>query len=50
MGLLDLVDGSFGFALGATGYVDSAIVLVKDLAQFLADAWEASVCWLKVHE
>jgi hypothetical protein len=44
IGLLDLVDGRLGLALRATGYVDGAVVLVEDLAQFLADAWEVSVC------
>jgi hypothetical protein len=44
MGLLDLVDGRLGLALRATGYVDGAVVLVEDLAQFLADAWMLSVC------
>lgn len=37
IGLLDLFDGRFAFALGAAGQVDCAIVLVEDLAQFLAD-------------
>ena len=44
MGLLDLSDGRLGLALRATGYVDCAVVLVEDLAQFLADAWTLSVC------
>jgi hypothetical protein len=39
IGLFDLFDGSVGLALRATGDVDGAVVLVKDLAQFLADAW-----------
>jgi hypothetical protein len=43
IGLLDLFDGRLGLALRATGYVDGAVVLVEDLAQFLADAWEVSV-------
>jgi len=37
IGLLDLFNGRVGFALRAASYVDGAIVLVKDLAQFLAD-------------
>ena len=44
MGLLDLFDGRLGLALRATGYVDCAVVLVEDLAQFLTDAWMLSVC------
>ena len=44
MGLLDLFDGRLGLALRATGYVDCAVVLVEDLAQFLADARMLSVC------
>jgi hypothetical protein len=38
IGLLDLFDGSIGLALRATGNVDGAVVLVEDLAEFLADA------------
>jgi hypothetical protein len=44
IGLLDLFDGSIGLALRATGNVDGAVVLVEDLAEFLADACESSVC------
>ena len=44
MGLLDLFDGRLDLALRATGYVDGAVVLVEDFAQFLADAWMLSVC------
>ena len=36
--MLDLFDGSIGLALRATGNVDGAVVLVEDLAEFLADA------------
>ena len=44
IGLFDLLDGGVGLALRATGYVDGAVVLVEDFAQFLADAWMLSVC------
>ena len=44
MGLLNLFDGRLGLALRATGYVDGAVVLVEDFAQFLGDAWMLSVC------
>jgi len=51
VGLLDLFDSRVGFALRATGDVDGAVVLVEDLAQFLAHAWESSACcvpWMRV--
>jgi hypothetical protein len=43
IGLFDLLDGRVGLDLRATGDVDGAVVLVEDLAQFLADACELSV-------
>ena len=53
VGLLDLFDGRLGLALRATGYVDCAVVLIEDLAQFLANAWKLSVCcvnWMRGYE
>lgn len=38
--LLDFLNGRVGFALRASGYVYGAIVLVEDLAQLLANAYE----------
>ena len=43
IGLFDLLDGRVSLALRATGDVDGAVVLVEDLAEFLADACELSV-------
>jgi hypothetical protein len=40
MSLLDLLNSRVGFALRASSYVHGAVVLVEDLAQLLADAYE----------
>jgi len=42
MSLLDLLDGGLVLLLGAAGDVDRAIVLVEDLAELLADAYNVS--------
>jgi len=39
--LFDLLNGGVCFALRASGDVDSAIVLVEDLAQLLANAYNS---------
>jgi hypothetical protein len=39
--LLDLLNSRVGFTLRASSYVDSAVVLVEDLTQLFANAYES---------